>query len=91
MWDTAADLGAVIHRSPLDQSTCDHLGQVMSFYSSVKDGRCDFFETFGRTNTWWILDADGNTLPEQGATYYVAVCVPIQSYSSCFFRVSDEV
>jgi hypothetical protein len=89
VWDTVADLGAVIHRSPLDQSNCDHLGEVLSRHSSVKNGRCDFFEPYGRTNTWRILDADGNIIPQQGATYYVAVCVPILSHSSCFvFRTN---
>ncbi|CAE8583389.1 unnamed protein product [Polarella glacialis] len=66
-------IGAIFHRSPQDQSTCGHLGAVMAKASTVKNGRCDFYEPYGATNSWRILDADGNQLPTSGAMYYAAV------------------
>ncbi|CAE8682933.1 unnamed protein product [Polarella glacialis] len=66
-------IGAIFHRSPQDQSTCGHLGAVMANSSTVKNGRCDFYEPHGATNSWRILDADGNQLPTSGAMYYAAV------------------
>ena len=35
--------------------------------------RCNFYEPFGRTHSWRILDADNNVIPQAGATYHVAV------------------
>lgn len=72
LWQDAS-VGAILHRSPQDQSTCDHLGTVMTESSSVKNGRCDFFEPFGQSNSWPILDADNNAIPVEGGTYHVAV------------------
>ncbi|CAE8679380.1 unnamed protein product [Polarella glacialis] len=66
-------IGAIFHRSPQDQSTCGHLGAVMANASTVKNGRCDSYEPYGATNSWLILDADGNQLPTSGAMYYAAV------------------
>lgn len=48
-------------------------GTTMQDSSSVKNGRCDFYEPFGRTNSWRVLDADNNLIPNKGATYHVAV------------------
>lgn len=65
--------GALLHRSPADQSSCAHLGAVMQRSSTVREGRCDFYEPYGRTNSWRVLDADGNVIPVAGARYHVAV------------------
>jgi len=66
-------IGGILHRSPQDQSTCAHLGKVMNDSSSVRNGRCDFFEPWGKTNSWRVLDADENVIPNAGAEYHVAV------------------
>ena len=66
-------MGAVLLRSPRDQSTCAHLGTVMQRHSKVVNGRCDFFGPYGQTHSWRVLDADNNVLPVKGAEYYVAV------------------
>ncbi|CAE7278670.1 unnamed protein product [Symbiodinium natans] len=79
VWNIAG-VGAILRRSPADQSTCAHLGEVMQRSSSVVNGRCNFYEPFGRTNSWRVLDADGNFLPTAGGTYYAAVF--LQSHSS---------
>ena len=71
--DNANKLGAIIFRSPKDQSTCAHLGTVMQKHSKVVNGRCDFYEPYGRTHSWRVLDADNNVLPVKGADYYVAL------------------
>uniref|UniRef100_A0A7S1NL07 DUF305 domain-containing protein n=1 Tax=Eutreptiella gymnastica TaxID=73025 RepID=A0A7S1NL07_9EUGL len=73
VWSTQGGVGAVIHRSPQDQSSCAHLGTVMQGISSVVNGRCDFFEPFGQTHSWRVLDADNNVIPLAQQTYYVAV------------------
>jgi len=70
-----AEYGAILLQSPEDQTTCDHLGTVMSEASTVRNGRCDFYEPFGGSNSWPTLDADNNILPVAGATYYVAVWI----------------
>jgi len=68
------NIGAYFNASPEDQSTCDHLGTVMKEASSVVDGRCDFYESFGETHSWRVLDADNKLLPQgDGAIYHVAV------------------
>ena len=66
-------MGAILVTSPKDQSTCAHLGTVMSRHSKVVNGRCDFFERYGQTHSWRVLDADNNVLPVKGAEYYVAM------------------
>lgn len=66
-------VGAILHRSPEDQSTCSHLGTVMTRSSTVRNRRCDFYERFGDSHSWPILDADNNVIPVAGATYHVAV------------------
>ena len=73
VWTGSFDVGAYYHVAPEDQSTCNHLGTVMTRDSSVKNGRCNFYEPFGGTISWRVLDADGNILPQAGATYHVAV------------------
>jgi len=70
----AADnaMGGMVFKSPQDQSTCDHLtSPTMIDASTVKDGRCNFYEPFTSSNLWVIMD---NILaaPESG-TYKVAV------------------
>lgn len=72
IWDDES-VGAILHRSPEDQSTCSHLGTVMTRSSTVRNGRCDFYERFGDSHSWPILDADNNVIPVAGATYHVAV------------------
>jgi len=66
-------IGAKLYQSPADQSNCDHLGATMTAASTVVNGRCDFYETFGRTNSWRVLDADGIKIPTKGEEYHVAV------------------
>lgn len=77
VWTSSQDdnnnIGAYYHISPADQSTCDHLGKVMSDSSTVLNGRCDFYEPFGGSHSWRVLDADNNVIPVSGATYYVAI------------------
>jgi len=65
--------GGMIFRSPADQSTCAHLGKTMTDSSTVRNGRCDFYEPYGATNSWRVLDADNTSIPTSGGTYYVAV------------------
>ena len=62
-----------LHRSPADQSSCAHLGTVMTRSSTVLDGRCDFYEPYGGTHSWRVLDADGNVLPTEGGKYFAIV------------------
>jgi len=70
---SSSSMGAILHRSPANQGTCDHMGAVMKGETSVVNGRCNFYEPFSRTNSWRLLDADGNIIPQNGGTYYVSV------------------
>ena len=78
--------GAVLHRSPEDQSNCNHLGATMQRSSTIRNGRCDFYEPYGRTNSWRVLDADNNVMPTAGAVYHVAVF--LQKHTSGKFGVA---
>jgi len=51
------NFGGVIFKSPVDQSTCDHLTspEIIS-ETSIKDERCFFYEPFSNTNNWVIMD-----------------------------------
>jgi len=50
-------LGGVIYKSPIDQSTCDHLtSPEMIKESTVIDDRCFFYEPFSGTNNWVVMD-----------------------------------
>jgi len=56
-YTTANGLGIAVFDSPEDQSTCGHLTSKLMFNSStVKDGRCHFYEPFGGSNLWVVLD-----------------------------------
>jgi len=72
---SGGDIGAYFHQSPQEQSTCEHLGTVMKGESTIVEGRCDFFEPFGQTHSWRVLDADDNFIPSGAGdgTYHVAV------------------
>eukprot|EP00567_Pseudictyota_dubia_P015153 CAMPEP_0197438660 /NCGR_PEP_ID=MMETSP1175-20131217/5586_1 /TAXON_ID=1003142 /ORGANISM="Triceratium dubium, Strain CCMP147" /LENGTH=190 /DNA_ID=CAMNT_0042968431 /DNA_START=30 /DNA_END=598 /DNA_ORIENTATION=- len=66
VWTATPNIGAYYHVSPADQSTCNHLGAVMRNTTTVRNGRCDFFEPFGQTHSWRVLDADNNVIPVEG-------------------------
>ena len=73
VWTSGAAVGGILHQSPQDQSTCGHLGSTMQRASSVVNGRCDFYEKYGSTHSWRVLDADNNILPTKGGRYHVAL------------------
>jgi hypothetical protein len=66
-----------LEHSPADQSTCAHLSPTMFNASTVRNGRCDFFEPFGQTHSWRILDKDFNTIPLVNQTYYVVIFLEV--------------
>jgi len=69
---TATGEGIAVFASPEDQATCAHLAsETMSGASTVKDDRCHFYEPYGGSNLWVVLD-DGLAAPEAG-TYKIAV------------------
>ena len=51
------DLGGTVFHSPSDQSSCEHLtSQEMVDATSVKEDRCHFYEPYGGSNLWVVLD-----------------------------------
>jgi hypothetical protein len=49
--------GIVVFKSPQDQTTCSHLNaELMIAESSVVNDRCLFYERFGGSNSWVVLD-----------------------------------
>jgi hypothetical protein len=49
--------GVLLINSPQDQTTCDHLASdLMKQESSVVDGRCLFYDQFGGSNSWVVMD-----------------------------------
>jgi len=70
----AADnaMGGMVFKSPQDQSTCNHLtSQIMIDASTVKDGRCHFYEPFTSSNLWVVMDRIISAT--ESGTYKVAV------------------
>merc|ERR1712196_356028 len=62
-----------------DQSTCDHMGIVMSKHSEAVQVypdapvRCTFWEEFGKSNYWFMLDEDNVVLPVKDAQYWAVL------------------
>jgi len=51
--------GVALFQSPQDQTTCDHLtADAMKGESTVVDDRCLFYERFGGSNSWVVLDQE---------------------------------
>merc|ERR1719235_2436199 len=65
--------GYWFNEAPADQSTCDHLCDEMKKHCKVRFGRCDFYEPFGDTHSWRVVDVEDIFGPTNLATYYVAV------------------
>lgn len=85
---TANNLGGVVFNSPVDQSTCDHLtSPEMATEVTVKDGRCHFYEPFGGSNLWVVMD-DVYKLPTT-TTYKIAVYEENQSTAKASFACCD--
>ena len=54
------------------QSTCGHLAsEIMFKESAVKEERCHFYEPFGGSNLWVVLDEE--LAAPEAATYQIAV------------------
>merc|ERR1712107_334074 len=50
-------VGVSVFHSPLDQSSCDHLKSgIMNEVSTIKEGRCNFYEPFGGSYMWVVMD-----------------------------------
>mmetsp|Transcript_25211 Transcript_25211/g.75685 ORF Transcript_25211/g.75685 Transcript_25211/m.75685 type:complete len:353 (+) Transcript_25211:195-1253(+) len=62
-----------LRAAPEDQTTCEHLSEVMRGETEVKGGQCVFYEPWGQSDSYWLLDADNLLVPEGGATYYAVV------------------
>jgi hypothetical protein len=79
--------GVVLFDSPQDQSTCSHLEEVMNEASSIVDDRCHFYEPFGGSNSWVVLDREYN-MPEPGM-YKFAVFVEGGTTAKAVFACCD--
>jgi len=81
-------LGAVVYKSPVDQSTCSHLvSQEMAKESTVKDGRCHYYEPFGGSNLWVVAD-NAYKLPTTGI-FKIAVYEENRSTTKASFACCD--
>jgi hypothetical protein len=80
------NFGYWFNRAPDDQSTCDHLCDEMKKHTSVRLGRCDFYEPFTDTHSWRLVEGDEVYGPNVGATYYVAAW--LRPYTSGKFGVA---
>jgi len=68
-YSNANGFGVALFTSPQDQSTCNHVtADLMIAESSIVDGRCHFFEPFGGSNSWVLLDR-ALEAPEVSASY----------------------
>lgn len=70
--------GGYLHRAPDDQSNCDHLGTVMKGASTIRDGRCDFYELLEKTHRNWM------SFPE-------AVCIFAREYIDFLYRLNYSI
>ena len=88
-----AGVGGVVFDSPLDQSSCDHLtSEEMKRETTVKDGRCHFYEPFGGSNLWVVMD-EVLTIPfsfqDGGGVYKIAVYEQFRSTAKASFACCD--
>ena len=82
------NVGAVAFVSPDDQSTCDHLtSPEMINEVSVVDDRCHFYEPFGGSNLWVVMD-EVYKLPTT-TNYKIAVFEKNQSTAKASFACCD--
>ena len=87
---TQNNVGGVIFLSPDTQSTCDHLTNMeMIVESSVKSGRCHFYEPFGDSNLWVVLDDILRVPATAGGTYKIAVYEQYGSTAKASFACCD--
>ena len=64
--------GGMVFHSPKNQSTCQHLSsKEMIISTTVKDDRCHFYEPFGGSNLWVVMDEI--LAAPAGASYKIAV------------------
>lgn len=85
---SANNLGGVMFNSPVEQSTCDHLtSPEMAVETTIEQDRCHFYEPFGGSNLWVIMD-DVYKLPTTG-TYKIAVYEENQSTAKASFACCD--
>lgn len=85
---TDNDMGGVIFKSPQNQSTCEHLtSQIMIDSTTVKDGRCHFYEPYSDSNLWVVMD-NIISAPESG-TYKIAVYEENGSTAKSSFACCD--
>jgi hypothetical protein len=55
--EVRANEGALLFESPEDQSTCDHVqSEEMNAVTEVQDGRCHFYEEYGGSHSWVLID-----------------------------------
>lgn len=81
-------MGALVLDSMGDQSSCAHLENANMIQStSVRNGRCRFFEPYTQSLSWVILDKN-LTLVEPGRHYVVAFPQPARS-GKLWISVSD--
>jgi len=85
---TANGMGGALFKSPEDQSTCGHLtSQTMIDAVTVKDSRCHFYEPFGGSNLWVVMDEE-LIAPEAG-TYKIAVYEQAGNTAKASFACCD--
>jgi len=67
--------GGIILESPVNQSTCEHLdSEPMAVSATVKDDRCHFYEPFGGSNSWVLIDYAGEAA--DAGEYTLATWIP---------------
>jgi len=81
------NMGASLFESLANQTTCDHLQSVMGDASSVVDDRCHFYEPFGGSNSWVVLDESYPV--ETVANYKIAVFVEGGTTAKAAFACCD--
>jgi len=84
---TEKNIGGVIHKSPEDQSTCDHLKSVMIQHSDILDDRCHFHEPYGDSHLWVVLDEIQNV--SESGSYKIAVYEENGSTAKASFACCD--
>eukprot|EP00957_Ditylum_brightwellii_P157736 12005967-Ditylum_brightwellii.AAC.1 len=82
------NLGGVVFKSPKDQSSCDHItSPEMKSETSIVDSRCNFYEPFGGSNLWVVMDRT-YALPTT-TSYKIAVYEENMSTAKASFACCD--
>jgi hypothetical protein len=86
--ETMSGDGALVFQSPANQSTCAHVeSEEMQGESAIQDGRCHFWERFGDSHNWVLMDTSFDAV--EAGTYKFALYTTGLNSAKMWFACCD--